>query len=383
MQDGEKTEKKKKVGFIITKGVWGGAQKYVYQLATNLPKQKYDVFVIAGEGEALKNKLIEKDIKTYTLKNLKRDISVIAEIKSFFVLLKIIWKEKPDVLHLNSPKAGGLGGLVGRILFIKKIIYTSHGWTFNENRPEYQNIIIWFLAWITVLLSHKTIVIAPQEKESIKKLPLIKDSKIFMIRNGVENIRFKEKQTAQKDIVKRLDIKTHTEETWIGTIAELHKNKGLEYAIEALSKVNHPFKYFILGEGEERAKLEKMIRKYNLESKVFLVGFVDKAKEYLKAFDIFMLTSIKEGLPYTILEAGMAELGVIASSVGGIPDIIENGVSGILTTKGRVGEITRSIEYIIDKPEERKEFGLKLKERIEKDFSLSQMVKRTLELYGK
>lgn len=382
MQEGGNSEPKKKVCYIITKGLWGGAQKYVYLLSTELPKDKYDVFVITGEGEVLKEKLEEKGIRTYVLKNLKRNMSVVSEIQSFFALLKIIWKEKPDVLHLNSPKAGGIGSVIGRLLFRKKIIFTAHGWTFNEERPLYQNVLILLFSWITILLCHKTIVIAPREEEQAKEMPLINDKKIILIRNGVENIKFKDRETAKKTLLKKIDRDNDGNVLWIGTIAELHKNKGLEYAITAVSRIQTPFKYFIIGEGEERKNLQKLIERLGLENKVFLVGFMDKASDYLKAFDIFMLTSIKEGLPYVVLEAGLAELPIIASSVGGIPDIIENGISGILTTSTRTGEIVRALEYMIEKPEQRKNFGLRLEEKIRKDFSVDKMVEKTLALYS-
>lgn len=382
MQDDTIGPKKTKICFVVTKGVWGGAQKYVYNLATELPKDRYQSVVITGAGDALPQKLTEKGVPVFKIESMKRDISIFSEINSAYKLFRFIKKEKPDILHLNSPKAGGLGALIGRILFVPKIVYTAHGWTFNEDRPLLQNALIMFFSWLIIFLSHEVIVIAPREEEQAKNLPLVNPRKITLIRNGVEKINFKDKMLARKELAEKTENKNFAEnELWIGTIAELHKNKGFEYAIEGLKKVNHPFKYFILGEGEERNKLEKIIKKLELENKVFLVGFTDKASEYSKAFDIFMLTSVKEGLPYTILEAGQAGIPTIATSVGGTPDTIENSKSGILVTKARAGEITRAVEYMIENPKERKVFGENLKDKIEKVFSLDQMLERTEKLY--
>ena len=394
--------RKTKICFAITKGVWGGAQKYVYTLATSLPKDEYDVCVITGEGKILKNKLEEKGIRVYELTSLKRDISIIAEIKNFLLFIKIIRIEKPDILHLNSPKAGGLGALAGKITGVKKIIFTAHGWTFNENRGMVSTASISFLSWITVILSHKTIVVAPQEERQALDMPFVSRKKIVLIRNGIEQISFKEKLLAQKELTSLIPNNMSTWQVdmlWIGTIAELHKNKGLEYAIEAISKITtpktsqsevrstaqdeqfRPFVYFIIGEGEERKNLENLIEKYNLKNKVFLLGFVDNANQYLKAFDVFILSSIKEGLPYTLLEAGYTGLPCVSTNVGGVPDIIENGVSGIIVTKARSGEITRALEYLISNPDKAKFFGENLKAKVEKDFSLDQMLEKTTSLY--
>jgi len=372
---------KVKVCFVVTKGVWGGAQKYVYSLSTNLSKDKYEAVVICGQGQILKEKLEEKDIKVYELHSLKRDISILAEIKSFFNLLSILRKEKPSVLHLNSPKASGLGALAGRLARIPKIIFTAHGWTFNEERGPFSTVVIKFLSWVTIVLSHKIITIAEREKRQAQEMPFVRDKKIELIRNGIEKIEFKERDFARMELLSKTKMSVEEDALWIGTISELHKNKGLEYSISAMAYIKEPFVFFIIGEGEKRSELENLIKQNKLENKVFLVGFVDKANEYLKAFDIFTLTSIKEGLPYTILEAGQAGLPVMASNVGGIPDIIDNGINGILVTKSKPGEITRALQYLIDKPEEAKLFGEKLKEKVEKEFSVDQMLEKTLRLY--
>ena len=371
-----------KIGYLVTKGVWGGAQKYVYTLAVSLPKDKYDVFVICGEGNILKEKLKEKNIQTYSILDLKRDISAMADMGSFLTILKIIWRERPDVLHLNSPKAAGIGAVVGRILFVPKIIQTVHGWTFNEERGIFGKILISFFSWITVILCHKTIVLASGEKKQALRMPFVDNKKIVLIKNGIEPIKYVETPIVREALMSRIGKTSLENVLWLGTVAELHKNKGLEYAMRAVAEIKTPFVYFILGEGEERKNLENLIRQNNLTDKVFLVGFIENSSLYLKAFDIFLLTSTKEGLPYTILEAGLAGLPVIASSVGGIPDIIDDGQNGILTRPGRPSEITRALEYFISKPKERKKIGEKLRKKIEKEFSLEQMIKKTIKMYS-
>jgi glycosyltransferase involved in cell wall biosynthesis len=372
--------KKIKIGFLITKGVWGGAQKYVYTIATSLSKEKYDVFVITGNGDRLKEKLEEKGVRIHIIENLRRDISMIAEIKSFFSILSIIWKERPDVLHLNSPKASGLGSFAGRILFVPKIIQTIHGFTWNEDRGVTSKMLITFFTWLTTLFCHNTIVLSTREERQAKTLPLVK-KKIILIRNGIEKINFKTADDAKKELLAHIDIDIASNALWIGTIAELHKNKGFEYALHALVKIRRPFAYFILGGGEEKNNLEKLVEQYDLKGKVFLLDFVDQAQEYLKAFDLFLLSSIKEGLPYVLLEAGQAGLPIIASTLGGIPDLIENGKSGILVTPKKSGEITRAIEYLIDTPDEQKIFGKNIQKKVETDFSMEQMLQKTETLY--
>jgi glycosyltransferase involved in cell wall biosynthesis len=112
------------------------------------------------------------------------------------------------------------------------------------------------------------------------------------------------------------------------------------------------------------------------------VGFVDGANRHLKAFDVFLCTSIKEGLPYTLLEAGLAGLPTISTNVGGIPDVIEDHKNGILIPSRKVGDIVRAVEYMSERIGERKQFGENLKAKVKKEFSLEQMFHKTLTLYS-
>lgn len=373
-------DKTKKIGYLITKGNWGGAQKYVYNLATNLPKSDFDVFVICGSGGTLKKRLEEAGVKTYELADLKRDISIFSEIKSLWQIFKIIKKEKPDVIHLNSPKASGIGGLVGRILGVKNIIMTVHGFTFNEDRGFFSKNLIRFFSWVTILLCHKTIVIDEKEKNQSESMMLVSEEKIKLVKNGIEKIKFLEKDIARETLLPNI-YENYKDCISIGTIGELHKNKGVDFLVEALSKIEKPYICTVIGDGEEKKNIENLIQKHRLEEKVFLVGQKENASSLLPAFDIFTLTSRKEGLPYVLLESGLASIPTIASDIGGIPDIIDNGTNGLLVQKGNVEQIKNAIERLIEYREEREALGRNLKEKIEKEFSLEEMLEKTISLY--
>ena len=106
---------KQKILYLITKSNWGGAQRYVYDLATNLPKEKFDISVVAGGSGPLIQKLNEAKIRTIVFAQLSRDIRTFDDIKTFFMLISLFRKERPDIIHLNSSKIGGLGSVAGRI----------------------------------------------------------------------------------------------------------------------------------------------------------------------------------------------------------------------------------------------------------------------------
>ena len=397
-------EKKKKILYFITKASWGGAGRHVYDLATNLPQKDFDVVVVLGKNGELKNKLESRHIRVITIHSLQRDISIIREIKTFWQLIKILHQEKPNVLHAHSSKAGGLGAFVGRIMRVPKIIFTGHGWAFNEERNFFARFIICFFHWLTIILSHTTIAVSHHTKEQmVKKMPFIKN-KVVVVHNGIAPILFKDRETSRNEIFSNHEpCNINPQALWIGTISELHKNKGLDYIIRAIGQLIRAkaeklpsFIFVIISGGEEKENLEKLIIEENLQNTVFLVGYKENASSLLKAFDIFTLTSRTEAFPYAILEAGLAELPVIASDVGGISEILmknngillkqQNSTTCMSDTQvvynGKVKEITLSLFRLLKNKEERIQFGARLKNYVMKKFSIQTLVKKTYMYYN-
>ncbi len=382
---GNKPTRRQKIIYVITKSNWGGAQRYVYDLATSIPKDFFDVLVVLGGKGTLKENLEKAGVRTISLSSMERDVSLKKEFLSSVAMWKIFRKEKADIVHLNSSKAGGLGVLVARIAGVKKIIFTAHGWAFNEERPPLQKKIIYLLAIATVALSHKTIAVSKKVKEQIGNRSFI-TKKIVLIHNGIEKIDFIERETAKKYLASLVptEYREKIEKTsWIGTIGELHKIKGQKYALEAIKILDKEsdISFFIMGEGEERKNLEKEIAEKGLTNKAFLLGNVQQASKYLKAFDVFVLPSLSEGLAYVVLEAGSADLPVIASNVGGIPEIIKNDVSGTLVPPKDSKAIARAIKVYLEDANLSKKHAEILKDNVLTKFSIEKMIEETITIY--
>lgn len=374
-------KEKKKVLYVITKSNWGGAQRYVYDLAANISREMFEtVVVFGGEGE-LKKRLSDKNIKFIPVVRLNRDINIFDDFYVFLKLLKIFRAEKPDMVHLNSSKIGGLGALAGRLSRVPKIIFTAHGWSFKEDRPWWQRIFIKFASWLTVTLSHLTITVS--KKDFSDSPSFLNKNKLRFIHNAIENQPIESRVVARK--VLSIENKLSSSSIVVGTIAELHKNKGISYAVKSakiLSDNGIKANFVVIGEGEERKKIEKTITMKNLNRGVFLLGKRSDAAKFILAFDIFFLSSIKEGLPYVLLEAGAAGLPVVATEVGGTPEIIDHMKNGILVPPKDPRAMAEGIKFLIDNPEKRKEFGEKLKEKVEKEFRLETMIEKTLKIYS-
>lgn len=375
---------RKKILYVITKSNFGGAQKYVYDLATSLPKEHFDVIVALGGKGVLLEKLRTAGIRTISLPALMRDVNPFKDFLSFFSLWKLFRTERPDIIHVNSAKAGGLGALAARCAGIPIIVFTAHGWAFNEDRSTLARFFVKLFSWLTVVLAHKTIAVGDAVRNDTNKWPLVRH-KITTIRNGLSAPTFKARDEARTHLTNLANTETSRDAFITGTIAELHQNKGLTYAIRAFAQIApsnpHVF-YFIIGDGEEKEKLQILIKQHDLERQVYLLGFLPDAAQYLSAFDCFLLPSVKEGLPYVILEAGLASLPVITTAIGGIPEIIDDTKTGLLVPSRDVDAFARAIKWMIENPERRTDLGTALYKKVSHDFSLTKMSTETIALYS-
>lgn len=304
---------KKKILFVITKSNWGGAQKYVYDLAAALPKDQFGVSVAFGQPGRLAEELAKAGIATHPMHSLGRDLSLIADVQSFFELWRLFRAEKPDVVHLNSSKAAGLGVLAARLAGVPRIIFTAHGWPFAEKRNALWRLFALLGSWATALLSHAVIVVSAHDLSIGKRLPLC-GAKMRLIYNGIAT----DMTFGAGDVIRRA-FPQGAKIT--GTVGELVANKNQSSLIEQAK--NDPDKYVaIVGEGEDRARLQEQIHTCGLEERVKIFGFMP-AREVLRGFDVFALPSLKEGLPYVLLEARAAGLPIVANRVGGVGEILD------------------------------------------------------------
>jgi glycosyltransferase involved in cell wall biosynthesis len=360
----------------ITKSNWGGAQRYVYDLAIAAQEAGHDVAVLCGGEGPLVQKLNQSGVRVIPLPLFDRDIAWKKDFLSLMFIIRTIRRERPDVLHINSAKMGGAGMFTGRLLRLKKIVFTAHGWAFNEARPWWQKILIEELSWLIVVGSHRTICVSEKVKRDMNSRPFMAE-KLKVIHNGAEPFD----QLSAKDAREKLGLEVGKKEILIGTLSELHKNKGLDVMLRALAQASDHIRFAILGAGEEMHELRELSARLGIKDKVHLLGFVDNGREYLKAFDIFTLTSRTEGLPYALIEAGLTPLPVIATNVGGIPEVIVNGLTGLLVDSERTTSLAQALTKLSEDGELRKTLAKNLLKHVTENFSKSKMVEETLKLY--
>lgn len=397
----------KKILFIITQSEFGGAQRALFNIAANinrltLAEDNYEIIVAAGPEGDNKNGLLavleKQGIKTTHLKYLKRAINPLFDFLALTEINKLVKKQKPDIIFLGSSKAGFLGSLATALISKSsipkpKVIYRIGGWSFNEPIGFYSRAIYKFIEKISAKWKDIIIVNSNYEHRQAIKIGIKPKKKIVTVYNGidVDKLKFLPPAQAQRELFKKINFQLPSENLIIGTIANFYPAKGLEYLIEAvyLLKSNVPqrlsngqnkqyqqAKFIIIGEGREREKLEKLIKKYNLEKDFFLAGAIANAYKYLKAFDIFVLPSVKEGFPWTILEAMAAGVSIIATKVGGVGEVIESGKTGLLVKPARPEELARATAELLDNFRLRETFSRQAEKVVKQKFSLDKMVSK-------
>ena len=372
--------------YIITKSVWGGAAKYVFDLATNLSGE-FEVAVAAGGKDKFYQEIKKANLSYYNIYNFQRNINPFRDIFAFFEILSLLFQIKPEIIHVNSSKAGGITGVAGwiyKILSSKKIklIFTTHGWAFAEHRPKLQLFLIKLFSKLTCLFYDKIICVSKYDYKIALKNKIAPDKKLITIHNGIDinKINFLSQQEARKKLILNTKYKIQNTKI-IGTIAEWTDNKGLFYLLRAIKKIkDKKFDVILIGSGEnpDKEKMYDFVKKNNLKN-IYLIEFIDNAVSYLKAFDIFVLPSLKEGLPYTILEAMAAEIPIIATNVGGVPEMFDD--CGIIIQPKNSQILAEKIIELINNPDLSQETTKKARQRVEKEFGLKKMLQETKKLY--
>ena len=379
---------KRTILYIITKSVWGGAAKYVYDLATHLPKDRFKVQVAAGGRDKFAHVLKNTaDIPYFEIKSFQRTISPLKDITAFFEILRLLFKLHPDIIHANSSKAGGIAGLASWVY--KKIarpsallVFTAHGWAFAEDRPKWQIALIKLFSRISAWPYDKIICVSEYDRKIALKAKTAPAAKLVTVHNGINT-----QTTYLNKPEARSKLGCTGDEFVIGTVAEWTKNKGLKYLVEAAdllvkSKPALKLKIVLIGSGEnpDKKQLQSLIARHKLEPYFVMRDWLDNVTRYFRAFDIFVLPSVKEGLPYTVLEAMLANLPVIATTVGGIPEIIDNGSNGILIKPKHNNELSEAVSGLLDS-DIRQLIGASARHKIIQEFALEKMVAKTAKVY--
>lgn len=383
----------KRILYLITQTKWGGAQKYVLELAEYFAKNN-EVHIAYGEVTKTNQQFLDichkLNIKTIPVKDLIRDIDLSNEFLATKEIVKLLHQNNYNIIHLNSSKSGAVGSLASLFFNLNplnvrtRVIYTAHGYVFNEPLNKFLRKAYILAETFAAGLQTRIIAVSAYDKQSAITHKISSPRKILVIHNGVDEsaYHFLNKEKAQSTL--KLDPRY----TYFGTIASFYKAKGYNYLLEAIKMIKEEspaffdkHRFVFIGEGPELADSKKYINENNLSAYIKIVRPTDADWKFMKAFDFFVLPSVKEGLPYAILEAGLAKVPVISTEVGGIPEVITDKENGYLVAPANPLSLKNTIIELSNNPTLAQNLAEQNYLNIKENFSLNKTIEETEKLY--
>ncbi|MBD3156893.1 glycosyltransferase [Candidatus Peregrinibacteria bacterium] len=371
---------KKTTLFYTDTHFYGGAENQMYLLAKFLDKEKYNVILVCSDFEKLKDwatKFESEGIEVIKLSVLHKH-----DPRHYFQLKDLVKSRKIDLMHIHvwNPASCRYAFLAAKKYNMPTVITEHDPFELKGLKSSIKQKLIRHVDSI--------ITVSEANKKMMEHLfPAMLD-KLTTIHNGIDVTWFESQLLSFSD-KKRNEYRekifnAKENDTVILSVAELHERKGLQYLIKALPEVieEHPRTILaIAGSGPLRNDLEKMAMREGVMDHVRFLGFQKDIPHIMAASDLFVLPSKKEAFGLVLLEAGIARVPVVASNVGGIPEIIDHEKTGLLIPPENPRKLAESILTIVNDTLKRDQYSENAYKKIKDTFDAKIMAKKTANLY--
>jgi len=378
--------KKLRVLHLITRLDKGGSAEDTLLAVKGLDKTKFEVTLMSGPvedpGQDREKEIEESGIRHIFISELVRDVSLFKDLKAFLKIYRVLRKEKFDIVHSHTSKAGFLGRLAAKLSGVPISIYTPHGHVFFGYFSPLKTKIFILLEKLASPLTDKITALTNGEKEDYLSHKIAGERRLVVICSGVDLNKFKELPSDEKLKIKK-ELGIPESSLLVGTVGRLVPVKGPEFLIEA-SKIiltKYPDSYFIFaGDGPLRQSLEMKARRMGVRENIIFLGWRDDVPRIISILDVFVLPSLNEGMGRVLVEAMALRKPIVASRVGGIPDLVAHGKNGFLVPPQDPRELAKFIQLLLEDREKREEMG-SAGQKIISNFSKERMIEDTERLY--
>jgi glycosyltransferase involved in cell wall biosynthesis len=379
-------KKKIKIAQVITRLDWSGAPDIVEIICGHLDPAIYDVTLVYGLTLNPSGKT-EGFLKIFggkavVIPYLKRDVSLLEDLAALVRLYIICRREKFDIVHTHTAKAGFIGRIAAKFAGTPAVIHTPHGHDFYGYFGSLGSRLVIILEKIAALFADKIAVLTAIEKMDMLKYHICAAGKVEVFHSGMD---FSEFEKPDVDIVKsKSEFNIGPDDHVVGMVGRLESIKGFEYFIDSakivLSSIPNT-RFLIVGDGSLRSSLEERSRRLGIEDKVIFTGWREDMPRIISMLDVLVLASLNEAVGRVLLEAGVAGKPAVATAVGGIPEIVKDGETGILVPPGDPEGIAAAVTGLLKDPRKRRAMGLAAREWIKSNFSEEKMVSEIDSMY--
>lgn len=372
-----------KVLHIHTLPVISGSGINTFLTMNGLDRGRYDVELACAPGGRLISLVQAHNMKVRLFKNLVQPFDVLRDILALFDLTTFLKNNFYHIVHTHNSKAGFIGRLAAKLAGIPVIVHTVHGFAFHDQEPLWRQILFRNLERLASHWCDKMIFISQPLVQWALKERIVGKDKITKIYSGIEMDRFRPVTGKTK---KRIRQKwgLSEQDAVIGIVSKLWEGKGHVTLINAFLEVKREIenaKLVIVGEGYLYSKLVRLVNECGLSDSVLFTGFQMDVSNIIATFDAAVLPSFFEGMGRVLLEAAAMEKPLIATKVGGIPDLVSHGVNGLLVRPGNTRELAEAILHILHNRTLATRMGKAGRKRVQNRFSAEFMVQSIERIY--
>jgi glycosyltransferase involved in cell wall biosynthesis len=354
---------------LITLAEVGGAQAYVASLLPALVGG-FDVAVAAHGNGPLRDAAERWGVRFLPLRHVRRAINPWRDAVGLLELVRLLRRERPDILHASSSKAGVLGRLAAAAARVPIRIFTVHGWAFTAHSGlaarlyRYADRLVRPLTTVTVC-------VAEHERETGLAARTCTEAQTIVIPNAIDARAFP--RTHRESKLPRLVA-----------VGRLKAPKDFATLVRAVADLpEQSCELLIVGDGPDRPRLEAEIERVGLDGRVRLAGERADVPDLLAGADVFVLSSASEGMPISVLEAMAAGLPVVASRVGGVPELVADGETGLLVPPGDSEALAQALRGLLADARLRHRLGDAGRVRVRERFDLGPFGRAHVELYSR
>jgi len=384
-----------KVLHIITRFDKGGSAQNTYLSLLGLRKKNYQLSLVSGlslesemKYEEIKAK--EKDIQILKSEGIEfiqcssllRRINIIKDLKAFFDIWRIIKKYNPLIVHTHSSKAGLMGRLAAKLAGTPIIVHTPHGHVFFGYFGPFKTKLFIIFEKLASRITDKVVALTNREKEDHILFKIAEEDKFSVIYSGIELNALKESSSGEKQNLKK-ELGIPENSLIVGTAGRLVPVKGPEFLVKASKYIisKYPDTYFMFtGDGTLEHDLKRKALEMGISDNIIFLGWRDDLAKIISIYDIFVLPSLNEGMGRVLVEAMALGKSIVASNIGGIPDLVIHGKNGFLVPPKNPKELAKYIQILLEDEKKREKMGLAGKE-MSLNFSAENMVEKIAELY--
>jgi glycosyltransferase involved in cell wall biosynthesis len=371
-----------KIVHLITRLELGGAQQNTLYCVKHHDRARFSVGMWAGQGGRLDDEaraLAETDVRLFPW--LLHPIDPFKDARAIIRLASML--AGVDLLHTHSSKAGIVGRIAARLAGVPAVVHTVHGWSFNDVQPAWTRRAYIEAERAAARMTDRIVCVSESDRDRGLSAGIGHPLQYRILRSGIEPELYTAPPGSRDRV--RASIGASPDEIVVGSIANFKPQKGPLDFVECarLAREREPrLRFFVAGDGPMRGDVERAIARAGLESTVHLLGWRDDVAELFAAMDIFLLTSLFEGLPRVVLQAIAASVPVVATHTGGVAEVLTAGASGELVPPGRPEAAAAAVVALASNPKHRQRLAESASAVLGSEFDIRIMVRRLEALYG-